>query len=204
MVDDRMEDEHACDDDAAAWMAELASVKPLEQSERVAVPKKSAVTVADYEARRTAAQTETQAPSPLTLGWVAPRTPHEVMGFRREGVQEGVFKKLRLGGYACQGLLDLHRKTLAQAADSVYTFVQSHYEAGHRSVRIIHGRGIRSQPEPALLKRYCAHWLTEIPSVLAYHSAQPKDGGAGALYILLRKNPDQKANNRHRHQHREG
>jgi DNA-nicking Smr family endonuclease len=190
--------------DQQAWLQELESVKPLKPIERVPTRADAALDPVTVAARRAAAQTEAEAPSPFTLGWVPARAPHEIMGFKRDGVQEGVYKKLRLGGYPCQGVLDLHRKTLVEAADSVFHFLKSHYGAGHRMVRIIHGRGIRSQPEPALLKRYCAHWLSEVESVLAYHSAQPKDGGAGALYVLLRKNPDQKANNRHRHDNREG
>lgn len=197
MSDDESSDEQA-------WLEELESVKPLKQQDRVTTQAPAEADAAAFAARRAAAETAPGAPSPLTLGWVAPRTPYEIMGFKRDGVQEGVYKKLRLGGYPCQGVLDLHRKTLAQAADSVYQFVRTHYSAGHRMVRIIHGRGIRSQPEPAMLKRYCAHWLMEIECVLAYHSAQPKDGGAGALYVLLRKNPEHKANNRQRHQQREG
>lgn len=191
-------------DDSQAWLAELESVKPLKQQERVALKPRDDTDETALAARRTAAQTLSGTPSPLTLGWVEPRSPHEIIGFKRDGVQEGVYKKLRLGGYPCHGVLDLHRKTLVEAADSVYQFVRTHFAAGHRMVRIIHGRGIRSQPEPALLKRYCAHWLTEIDCVLAYHSAQPKDGGAGALYVLLRKNPELKANNKQRHQQRQG
>lgn len=190
--------------DEQAWLEELASVKPLKQQDRVMTQTPVETDATVFAARRAAAEIAPGTPSPLTLGWVPSRTPHEIMGFKRDGVQEGVYKKLRLGGYVCEGVLDLHRKTLVEAADSVYQFVQRHFSAGHRMVRIIHGRGIRSQPEPAMLKRYCAQWLMEVEFVIAYHSAQPKDGGAGALYVLLRKNPERKAINRQRHQQRKG
>jgi DNA-nicking Smr family endonuclease len=36
-------------------------------------------------------------------------------------------------------------------------------------------------------------WLRAVDNVLAFHSAQAKDGGSGAVYVLLKKiapNPD--------------
>jgi DNA-nicking Smr family endonuclease len=46
-----------------------------------------------------------------------------------------------------------------------------------------------------ILKRNLVDWLSRGPwarSVLAFTSARPCDGGAGALYILLRRKRDAK------------
>ena len=41
--------------------------------------------------------------------------------------------------------------------------------------------------------------LPSLPVVMAFHSAQKHHGGAGALYVLLKKNAEKKQENRERH-----
>jgi DNA-nicking Smr family endonuclease len=50
-----------------------------------------------------------------------------------------------------------------------------------------------------VLKSYTAKWLIDMPQVMAYHSAQRHHGGAGALYVLVRKSERKKQENRERH-----
>ncbi|MEJ2680307.1 MAG: Smr/MutS family protein [Gammaproteobacteria bacterium] len=199
------------DADAEAWLAEVDSVEPLKPSgclpswEKVRKREKvRKVDEASIQARRQAATSVLKLQCPLTLASVESCDPYAILKFKRDGVQEDVYKKLRLGAYPCCGVLDLHHHTLSRASERVFEFVQYHYAAGHRKVHIIHGHGVNSKAEPALLKRYCAHWLKTMPSVLAYHSASPCDGGTGALYVLLRKNPNCKAANREPHWSRKG
>jgi DNA-nicking Smr family endonuclease len=52
-------------------------------------------------------------------------------------------------------------------------------------VRIIHGKGRRSDQQGPVLKPAVAAWLRRRNEVLAYCSARPVDGGSGALYVLL-------------------
>jgi len=54
-------------------------------------------------------------------------------------------------------------------------------------VQIIHGKGLSNQTQPPLLKNQVNRWLRCHPAVLAFCSAQPKDGGTGALYVLLKQ-----------------
>ena len=63
---------------------------------------------------------------------------------------------------------------------------------------ILHGKGDRSST-PALLKSYVNKWLPALPQVMAFHSAQRHHGGAGAMYVLLKKSDDKKQENRERH-----
>jgi len=118
-----------------------------------------------------------------------------VLEYKANGVQEGVYRKLRLGKYSSEAVLDLHRKTLQQARQEVFEFIRDGYRVGLRTVMILHGKGERSNP-PALLKSYVNKWLPSLPEVMAFHSAQKKDGGAGAMYILLKKNEQHKQQNR--------
>ncbi|WKE66684.1 DNA endonuclease SmrA [Gallaecimonas kandeliae] len=125
--------------------------------------------------------------------------PHEVLSYQKPGVQDGVFRQLRLGHYEIQGALDLHKKRFIQARAEVFAFIRDSHRIGLRTLLISHGRGEHGKPVPALLKSYCAKWLKEMPEVLAYHSAQRHHGSTGALYVLLRKNAEQKRENFERH-----
>ena len=55
-----------------------------------------------------------------------------------------------------------------------------------RCVRIIHGKGSRSEEGQPVLKHKVNYWLRCRDEVLAFTSATGRDGGTGALYVLLR------------------
>jgi DNA-nicking Smr family endonuclease len=57
-------------------------------------------------------------------------------------------------------------------------------------VLIIHGRGLHSKESVPVLKERLKVWLSRGrigKSVLAFVTARPSDGGAGAVYVLLRR-----------------
>ena len=129
--------------------------------------------------------------------------PHDIVGFKRDGVQEGVYKKLRLGKYELQASLDLHQKTLNEARQTLVQFISDCEVRDIRCLLILHGKGERSTPR-ALLKSHVSAWLPQLPAVMAIHSAERRHGGSGALYMLLRKSERKKTENRERHQKRLG
>jgi DNA-nicking Smr family endonuclease len=53
-------------------------------------------------------------------------------------------------------------------------------------VRIIHGKGMRSDSGEGVLKGMVASWLAQRDDVLAYNQARRADGGSGAVVVLLR------------------
>jgi DNA-nicking Smr family endonuclease len=134
-------------------------------------------------------------PNYLTLGQVKQLAPHELVSWKKDGVQEAVFKKLRLGKYPQDGVLDLHRKTVKEARRALFEFVRIALAKGWRCVLINHGRGERS-PTPARVKSYVIAWLGQMPEVLAYHHPERRLGGAGAVLVLLRKSPAARTLNR--------
>jgi len=136
-----------------------------------------------------------QDPNYLTLGQVTQLAPHELVSWKKDGVQEAVFKKLRLGKYPQDGVLDLHRKTVKEARVALFDFVGMALAKGWRCVLINHGRGERS-PTPARVKSYVIAWLGQMPEVLAYHHPERRLGGAGAVLVLLRKSPAARTANR--------
>lgn len=189
------------DDDRELFDRELSGVRPLKQ-DRVAPPVGARKPTLAQQARRAAAQALPGAThEPLSLPeQVAEVGPHDLLGQKKNGVQEGVYRKLRLGKYEPQARLDLHRVKLVEARLMVMDFIHGAYRQGLRTVLITHGKGQHSVT-PGKMKSYVLHWLQEWDLVLAYHSAQPRHGGAGTTYVLLRKAPQAKQQTReHFHQ----
>jgi DNA-nicking Smr family endonuclease len=66
-------------------------------------------------------------------------------------------------------------------------FLDNSRHAGHRCVCIVHGRGLHSEGRAPVLRTRVRLVLTTHRAVLAYADAPSSDGGAGAVYVLLRK-----------------
>lgn len=120
--------------------------------------------------------------------------PAAELSFCQPGVQQGVFKNLRLGNYDIQSRIDLHGHTVEQARSALTLFVVDCLDNDLRCVLVTHGRG-EGRATPALLKSCVNHWLREIAEVLAFHSARPWHGGRGSTYVLLRKSERKKREN---------
>jgi DNA-nicking Smr family endonuclease len=106
------------------------------------------------------------------------------------GVDRRLLKKLRKGEYAVQAHIDLHGLSADQARLEVERFLDGARAAGRRCVLIVHGRGLNSKEGIPVLKERLKIWLTRGPlarGVLAFATARPSDGGAGAVYVLLRR-----------------
>jgi DNA-nicking Smr family endonuclease len=101
-----------------------------------------------------------------------------------------VYRQLRAGQFSPEAHLDLHGLNAEQAMFALLPFVREHYLAGKRCLLVIPGRGANSPGGVAVLKEELKSWLTRDPLrrvVLAFATAQSRHGGAGALYVLLRK-----------------
>jgi DNA-nicking Smr family endonuclease len=107
--------------------------------------------------------------------------------FGAPGVGRREIKKLKRGEFVVEGELDLHGRTAADACATVRRFIENSRHRGHRCVCIVHGRGLHSEGKSSILKPRVRECLRASPSVLAYASAPRSDGGAGAVYVLLRR-----------------
>lgn len=124
---------------------------------------------------------------------VAPSSPAEndeaedsASGFVAAGVDRRELRKLRRGEHTPGGRLDLHGKTAVEAIASVKRFIEKSHHL-HRCICIVHGRGLHSEGNVAILKVRVREFLRRHRAVLAYLDAPTADGGAGAVYVLLRK-----------------
>lgn len=106
------------------------------------------------------------------------------------GLDPRLVRRLRRGDFAWQAHLDLHGLTAERARVEVDGFLAESARAGRRCVLIVHGRGLNSKDQTPVLKERLKSWLARGRAarlVLAFTSARPCDGGAGALYVLLRR-----------------
>ncbi len=109
---------------------------------------------------------------------------------RVSGLDQNVVAKLRRGEFAVQGHLDLHGMTREEAKGAVDDFLRRARQAGKRCVLLVHGRGMHSKDQLPVLKEALRVWLATNRfgrHVLAFATARPADGGAGAIYVLLRR-----------------
>ncbi|ATG58809.1 MULTISPECIES: DNA endonuclease SmrA [Pseudoalteromonas] len=128
--------------------------------------------------------------------------PFAILSFKKDGVQGPVFKNLRLAKYQVDATLDLHGQLLKNARNTLFNFINDCQQQNVRVVLIRHGVGIKNKTKPGILKSFVNKWLTELPAVLAYHTAQRHHGGSGATYVLLKKSADKKHENREIHSKR--
>ncbi len=195
-------DDFESQDDFELFHQMMGDVKPIKQ-DTAELNKSHQVTDAQLAKREAAISHSDNDPDYLSIDHAPMLKPDDHVEFKRDGVQDGVYKKMRLGKYPIQARLDLHRKTLKQARDEVVAFVNQCMRMDIRTVIIVHGKGERSNP-PALMKSFVAHWLTQMKEVQCIHSAQRFHGGTGALYVLFKKSVEKKNENRERHQKRLG
>ena len=106
--------------------------------------------------------------------------------FIRPGVQRSLFKQLRTGKLGIEAHIDLHGMTRNAARLGLQQFLQQAQQQNKKIVCIVHGKGYHSEDGRPVLKAMVNKWLQDLPEVLAFCSAQPKDGGSGAVYALLK------------------
>ena len=78
--------------------------------------------------------------------------PGDSLSFCRPGIQKNVFRKLKKGQFSVEAELDLHGMTIVQAQAALNPFIKNCQERGIRCVRIIHGKGYRSNNQGPKLK----------------------------------------------------
>lgn len=164
-------------DDSALWDCFTADVKPLRDrpAQKPAAPAKAPQPVT----RTTPASPPpppTQRPAPLGHG-SSPDLDRRTM------------ERLRRGQLRPEARLDLHGMTRDAAHGALSDFIHRARGRGQRVLLVITGRG-RDSHGGGVLRAEVPRWLNAPslrPLVLGFATAQPKDGGAGAIYVLLRR-----------------
>lgn len=126
---------------------------------------------------------------------------YDYLLFARPGVQRRVLAELQRGVFPIELEVDLHGLKVEHARRVLAEFLADCRERRIRCARIIHGKGRGSGGPIPVLKAKVNYWLRLYDQVLAFCSATPRDGGTGAVYVLLR-NPDKSSRGRGGRRHR--
>jgi DNA-nicking Smr family endonuclease len=179
--------------DEELFLASMGDVIPLAKNNQADLDRiKAEPTIAQLEKRKAAEEDRLPNVNVLSSEYVDLLHPHDILAFKKPGVQEGVYKKLRLGKYQIDATIDLHGLRFHQARNALFEFIVDCHAGNIRSLLLRHGIGLNSKPVPAILKSYINKWLKELPEVLCFHSALRCHGGNGSTYVLLKKSDEQK------------
>ncbi|GLR70811.1 DNA endonuclease SmrA [Agaribacter marinus] len=180
----------------------MADVKPLQNQNKISVIQRDTPSLAQQLKRESIERRIALDDNGLSIEYVNPIDPLDFIAYKKDGIQEGVFKNLRLGKYQIDSRLVLKHLSFDDARLSIYQTVTECHERGIRAILIDHGIGLNSKPFKGFLKSYVNQWLREMNAVIAFHTALKQHGGLGSVYVLLKKHPNQKLINREMHQKR--
>lgn len=171
---------HKDEDDNDLFSQAMQDVTPLKDHGRASLDKKPAAI-----RKRKAEDISTGIDDTLSDEFIPPCD--DFLEFMRPGVQKSYLKQIRNGKVPADDYLDLHGYRRDEARTTLLAFLDHSQQQGYKLVRIVHGKGYHSDDNTPVLKAMVNKWLQSIPEVLAFVSAIPRDGGLGAVYVLLKK-----------------
>ncbi|NYT38928.1 Smr/MutS family protein [Allopusillimonas soli] len=115
-----------------------------------------------------------------------PASANDDRQFLQPGHGTDLIRGLRRGKWVIDASLDLHGCNLDKARERLDRFLQSCLEHHVRCVRIVHGKGHGSRTAEPILKNTVRRWLMQMDAIQAYVECAERDGGAGAVQVLLR------------------
>lgn len=171
-------------DEARIWHAVTRDVAPL-PGRGVATPEGDAVASAEPPPPVPPPLRPAAAPSPVKVpAALTPLSPAQAPA----GLDRRSADRMKKGEMEIEGRLDLHGMTQDAAHAQLIAFVCRAWDAGKRCVLVITGKGGRTGP--GVLRREVPRWLNQAPlreRIIGISQARQKDGGDGALYVLIRR-----------------
>jgi len=170
-------------EELALWRTAMRDAKPLKPARSAAKKKAVAPQAPPPEPPPPRPKRAALPPPP------PPPKPPELAPGRIAGVDKRLAERLKRGQLPVEAMLDLHGLTQDEAHRQLDGFLAQSARAGRRCVLVITGKGIW-RPESGILREMVPRWLNEAPNrarVLAIAHAQPRHGGQGALYVLLKR-----------------
>lgn len=182
--------EPAPEDDEALFKKSMHGVKKMDTSNIAKIEKDKKKLDSQTLAKRASAigpmQTDNAELSD-TQAMLNPVASQATLSYRIATLQHKVFEDLKAGNLRWFEAVDLHGCTVEDARMAVLQIIQMAKDENQNVIKIVHGKG----PE-AILKTYVNGWLRQHRDVLAFVSAPEKQGGTGAVLVLLKrseKNP---------------
>lgn len=169
------------------WREVTRNVTPIERD----VPPSEKEQPVDKRGKKPPTTRKVKAPAPISS------EPAPVLPKPRPRPESGIDKRsldrLRRGKAQIDATLDLHGMRQDEAHRRLNVFVLDCWARGKRVLLIITGKGVRSAEPGGVLRKRLPQWLHDDPlgdKVLTIQPAQPKDGGSGAFYVMLRRRRD--------------
>ncbi|MCW9039195.1 MAG: Smr/MutS family protein [Rhodospirillales bacterium] len=164
------------------WKAVAETIEPL-PGRSVTQPDEEPATPGDARPKPSFLAVPPAPPASMPTRTDLPELSHGVTA----GVDKRTAQRLRRGQLPIDARIDLHGHFRDAAHTELNAFIARAHEAGRRCVLVITGKGTRGE---GVLRAQVPHWLNMPPNrarVVAFCHAQPKDGGEGALYVLIRR-----------------
>ncbi len=134
----------------------------------------------------TATRVVTPAPAAPNLPDLDPRTA--------TGLDRATEENLRRGKLVPEASIDLHGHTLADAERALMRFLERAQSSGARMALVVTGKAARqddgNRPVGGRIHAEFPHWLNRPENrgrVIGVRPANPRHGGGGAFYVLLRR-----------------
>ncbi|MCK5871327.1 MAG: Smr/MutS family protein [Methylococcales bacterium] len=166
------------EDDSALFRQQIGTVKRI-TNDRVLLKSKSELKTQTIE-KKSFQEASSFAEELLTAD--------DKLGFVSSGVPKSILKKLRRGFFELEAEMDLHGLNSQEAKKYLYQFLDDCVKDDCRCVHIIHGKGYRSKNRHPVLKNNVNIWLKQHLDVEAFCSASGREGGTGAVFVLLFEN----------------
>jgi DNA-nicking Smr family endonuclease len=170
------------EEEHALWQSVAKQLKPLRKKHRVEIPQavRSETEMASVKPVRPQSAIPVVAPAAKK-----PATPPLVPLGRRERSQ------LSKGKKEIEARLDLHGMTQARAHRALSGFLHRAHGDGLTFVLVITGKGkVGAEAERGVLRRQVPQWLSQPEFrtlVVGFEEAHVGHGGAGALYVRIRR-----------------
>ncbi|WP_242139318.1 Smr/MutS family protein [Sphingomonas sp. TREG-RG-20F-R18-01] len=189
-------------DEAALWVRVMAGVRPI--ARRPAEPQPVPGTSSKPE-KQTAPSTRMvkavaptaivpKAPAPSVLGKAARGTVRAAPAAPSNTLDGSWDRRLSRGLVSPDRTVDLHGHTLASAYDLLDAALAMAIRSGDRMILLVTGKPPRPASERpharGAIRAATGDWLAgsrHASSIAAVRAAHPRHGGAGALYIVLKR-----------------
>jgi DNA-nicking Smr family endonuclease len=166
-------------EDAALFRDAIGEVRPIDVPETALERPRPAPEARKFKLDEAEALRESQA-----LGTPPPTDGAELQSYRRPQVDERTLRQLKRGEFSIQDEIDLHHLRAGEAEGVLKRFLNEARPAFPPRLRSVHGKALRSERAP-VLKMLVDRVLRQRGDVLAFASAPPAQGGAGAVLVLL-------------------
>jgi DNA-nicking Smr family endonuclease len=172
-------------DDDELFERAMKDARPLRGRRRPAPATPQAAPVPSPGARRSA-------PAPVAKA-SAPDLP-ELDPAKVTGLDRATEENLRRGKLVPEASIDLHGHTLAEAERALARFLERAQASGARVALVVTGKPARqdesNRPVGGRIHAEFPHWLNRPENrgrVIGVRPANPRHGGGGAFYVMLRK-----------------